>query len=223
MLRQPARAPHNNSTNITSVLKQAPAKNGGLFFLEKMMSQRLFIAVDLSPEIADEVELFERAFARYDLDIRWVKKDNLHLTLKFLGQTEVSRIAAITEKLSAVAAVTDIFAVHLAELGVFPDPVHPQVLWIGADQGAPELHDLAKQIEESLVVAGFPEGEKPFVPHLTIGRFKSNRNMDNFRVAMEEISYRSTYTLRVDHLSVYRSFLTPEGPQYESLFRADFS
>ena len=183
---------------------------------------RLFVAIDISSEIADEIEMFETALRRYDLDIRWIPKTNLHLTLKFLGSVDPKRLPSIQEEMTHLCATTEIFTAHLAELGIFPDREHPQVLWIGADEGSEPLAELAKETEEAMKRVGFPSLARAFTPHLTVGRFKSNLNLDNFRVAMEEINFRSAYTLRIDHLSLYRSYLREHGPQYECISRSDF-
>ena len=152
---------------------------------------RLFIAVPLPEDARRDVEQLVDA-VRADLqgvlanppaaaearrrdrrtgsDVRWVRMDGLHLTLRFLGSTAADRLSELSALVDDVASTAAPFEVVLAGAGAFPSVSRPRTLWIGLAQGTSELAELARQVETRAGALGFPRDERPFRSHLTLGR-----------------------------------------------------
>jgi 2'-5' RNA ligase len=140
------------------------------------------VAVPLSSDVRDDVvRLVERV--RLSLgaqsgperggaarEVRWVRMDGLHLTLRFLGPTLDERIPVLVDAVQGAAAGVAPFRVRLAQGGAFPGPGRPRVLWLGVTEGAYGLGDLTRSLEDHLAAAGWPRDERPFRAHLTLAR-----------------------------------------------------
>jgi 2'-5' RNA ligase len=103
-------------------------------------------------------------------DVRWVRLDGLHVTLRFLGPTLEDKVDAVGMAVRAVAAASAPFDVRLAGAGAFPSPDRPRALWLGVNDGATQLAALATRLDDELVAAGWAHEERPFRPHLTLAR-----------------------------------------------------
>ncbi len=103
-------------------------------------------------------------------DVRWVRLDGLHVTLRFLGPTPDEKVEAIGNAVRAAAAATSAFDVRLAGAGAFPSPERPRALWLGVDEGAAAFGELAARLDAELVALGWPHEDRPFRPHLTLAR-----------------------------------------------------
>lgn len=104
--------------------------------------------------------------------VRWVPPENLHLTLKFLGDTPKDKIPELQETLQKAVSQQRKFALKAVGVGCFPNAKRPRVVWVGLEGGVVELKTLAEQIENTIAPLGFPTEKRPFSPHLTIGRVK---------------------------------------------------
>ena len=140
-----------------------------------MAGQRLFVAVPLpTAAVAAVVDIVDtvRAMPLPDgmRDVRWVRMDGLHLTLRFLGPTAPDRVEATTEAVRAAAATTGPIGLTVAGAGTFPAGPRPRTLWLGLASGVPELTALAASLEASLELAGWPRDGRPIRPHLTLAR-----------------------------------------------------
>lgn len=196
-------------------------KHKGLFILTDP-GARIFIAVDLTDELRKELGALIRPLRGFGADIRWTPEENMHLTLKFLGDTPESRIQEVGEALEAVAADQESFRLVFGGLGAFPDTRNPRILWVGLAAGQEEMARLALAVETRMVRLGFAKEERPFSPHLTLGRVRSPKNLESFLRAFQETKYHSDLSVMVDHLTLYQSTLTPEGSVYRALQRVDF-
>jgi 2'-5' RNA ligase len=177
---------------------------------------RGFIAINVpaSPSLKDVL----RTLAGLGRAVRPVAPDNLHLTLKFLGEISASQAKDVGRALHTVCCSCAPVAASLCGLGVFPHPDRPQVVWAGIDPPEP-LVALARQIEEALETCGFPREERPFVPHVTIARIKA-RPPDTLRKLV--LDHEATFfgPLRVSEVRLIQSVLGRDGPQYAPLDRA---
>jgi 2'-5' RNA ligase len=144
-----------------------------------MPGRRLFVAVPVADEVnAAVIRLVDtiRAPAGGSAgrirgrDVRWVRLDGLHLTLRFLGPTVDERIPAVTEAVRRTAAAHGPFAMTIDGGGAFPDPHRPRTLWLGVTDGAGELAGLAATLDRELAAAGWPPSDRPFRAHLTLAR-----------------------------------------------------
>ncbi len=144
--------------------------------------RRLFIAVPLPGPVREHVEALvssvrERVRERWAFErrgelreVRWVRLDGLHLTLRFLGPTPDERIPDLEAAMRAAARTFPPIPAALAGAGAFPGPGRPRVLWIGVPRGADGLAGLAARLEDGLADAGWPREDRPFKAHLTVAR-----------------------------------------------------
>ena len=144
----------------------------------------------------------------------WVAETNLHVTLKFLGQIEESRVGAITEGLASVAARTPAFALDVRGLGAFPTPARPRVLWVGLEPAAP-LRALAGEVDAALAALGFARESRSFAAHVTLGRVRESRRHPALAAALARPVQCGRLT--VSRVSLMRSELHPRGARYTEL------
>lgn len=134
----------------------------------------MFVAVPLpEPARAEIEELVAAVRAKADpdvRDVRWVRLDGLHLTLRFIGPVDESAIAGLAAAVDAVAAKTTSFEVAVADAGAFPSTARPRTIWLGVDRGADQLAATAARVEDALAAAGVERSERPFRAHLTLAR-----------------------------------------------------
>ncbi|MGK0549204.1 MAG: RNA 2',3'-cyclic phosphodiesterase [Pyrobaculum sp.] len=178
---------------------------------------RSFIAVDIdAPDVVKRIEEVQREVVRLGLDIKLVERENLHITLRFLGEIPQQRVNDVIRALSTVKFAK--FEMRLADLGVFPDLSRPRVLWVGVSQGAEALANLANAIRAAVDKYAEHEEEREFTPHLTIGRIKSSRNVDRLGDLIRRYKGVEFGVVVVDKVKLKRSVLTPRGPIYSDLF-----
>ncbi len=177
--------------------------------------RRIFAAVPLPTEARQRVEsLVAEVRASADpgeREVRWVRLDGLHVTLRFIGPTLDGRIPAAVEAIEAAAAGVACFSVGLSGAGAFPGPIRPRALWVGIETGATELTELTRDLDRELTLRGWPTEERPFRPHLTLARSDGvgtgTRTAARLVEAAAELDVRWT----VDRLVLYES-LTGGGP-----------
>lgn len=187
---------------------------------------RLFIAVLISPEL---MHTLAKAQARLQRELnhpslRWVAPENFHITLLFLGEQEEERLPAIQSVIQSVSQQVEPFDWSLHGLGVFPTWNRPSVLWAGVQEGTQPLSQLARLLAEGL---SDEPSDKPFHPHLTLARIKSEglaRHRDgDFLLRLQRTAEALGRTLRgtdhTAHLSLMLSELTPKGSRYTELER----
>jgi 2'-5' RNA ligase len=177
---------------------------------------RAFIAINITPEtiakITDAIAALKRSLA----DVRWVNSDNIHLTLKFLGNIDGSQSGAIADALAGHLKPFSRFPISAKGLGVFPDTRRPRVLWVGLDQ--PRLIELAAAVEAALVPLGFPPEQRGFQPHLTIGRFRQFKiSAKKLAEELEQWKGHPFGVSNVDQVTLFESVLTPDGALHRPL------
>ncbi|MEW5848394.1 MAG: RNA 2',3'-cyclic phosphodiesterase [Myxococcota bacterium] len=185
-----------------------------------MGSVRAFIAVELPPtlrQVLDELTGKLRAGTPPRV-VKWVPADNLHLTLKFLGQMPVEQQEELVGKLHAVAKAHAPFALTLTSLGCFPSARKPHVIWVGiAERNLDRLRALHHDVEEALVPLGYPAEERDFSPHLTLGRVSRDARGPSVRALGEVLGNHEVGELgelTVGHLALMRSDTQPGGARY---------
>ena len=175
---------------------------------------RLFIAVNISQEIKDRIIFIQTIFKKSSADVRWITPDNLHLTLKFLGEVSDSKIAIVTEKVKQSVAGVKKFEVDFGGVDVFPDKSFPRILWLGVTKGKNELASLAQKIDNSLEEIGFEKEKRQFSAHLTIGRIKSHKNKEKLFSIVEKTPADKISDV-VEFVYLMKSTLTPQGSIYD--------
>ena len=178
---------------------------------------RTFIAVELPQEIHDTLRRLQDVLRGSMPDVRWTKASNIHLTLKFLGDVQVSRLDAISEALRDVARQFSPFNMSLNGIGAFPNSRKPRIIWVGIDQGADELVQMAQKIDASMKRLGFPREKRPFRPHLTVGRIRRLEHPVVMTEALERSDVGELGEFTVQRASFIRSQLDPAGSIYTTL------
>jgi RNA 2',3'-cyclic 3'-phosphodiesterase len=151
-------------------------------------------------------------------DVAWVSRDNVHLTLKFLGDVEAARRDAVAGALARAAAGCSCFHLTVRGLGAFPTAARPRVLWAGVDEGAAQAATLARRVDEALVALGFSPEPRVFAAHLTLGRVRAPRADPRLAEALAAGGIFGRQ--RVDRLALMRSQLSPRGARYTELAAA---
>ncbi len=131
---------------------------------------RTFVAVDVGRAICSSAAELIEELARTPADVKWVQADNLHLTLKFLGDVETNSLHEVCAAVQRAADETAPFALEIRGAGAFPNLQRPRTVWLGVGEGAEAMTELAQRIESALQGLGYPREARRFSPHLTIGR-----------------------------------------------------
>jgi 2'-5' RNA ligase len=178
------------------------------------MSNRLFLAVPLPRETKEAVARWTESLkARHD-GWRWVSPDNLHLTLRFYGETAEEIESRLVERLRELESKEAAFDLEVCGWGTFPSPSRPRILWIGVTGELAPLERLARAAEEDAVALGFEPERRRFHPHLTVARAGRGRGRPSLPPRNRDGEPRFG-DLPVDRIVLYRSQLGPGGPKYE--------
>jgi 2'-5' RNA ligase len=183
---------------------------------------RTFIAIDFSREIKDALGQAGEHLKYSGADVKWVDKDNIHLTIKFLGEVDEKKIEDVKTALDTVASHAKAFEVTVKGLGAFPKMEFPRVIWVGIDKGAKELTVLAGEIGQALAKLGFEKEPRPFSAHLTIGRVRSPKNKEALRSKMSAYKLPELLPDTINSIILYKSTLTPTGSIYIVIYEANF-
>jgi len=150
-------------------------------------------------------------------DVAWVAPGNLHLTLKFLGSVPEERIDAVAGALREASVDVSPFQARIRGLGAFPSARRPRVVWAGVTEGAAEMIDLARRVDAALAALGFPRDERPFSPHVTLGRVREPGRTPTLTEALASGATREFGQMRVPSASLMRSELGRQGARYTEL------
>ena len=186
---------------------------------------RTFIAVEIPHEIQQAIfKATSNVRQAMGPVIRWVPPENMHLTLKFLGDVSPSSVELLTQMLQAEADSSRCFEIRICGLGSFPSLKRPRILYIGI-QAPPGLEALHHGVESASRRLGYESEDRPFSPHLTVGRVRqdaSSSEQQKIRQSLENIHIDLLGTARVDSVHLFKSDLKSSGPVYTKLFSAPF-
>ncbi|MEM3881560.1 MAG: RNA 2',3'-cyclic phosphodiesterase [Candidatus Bathyarchaeia archaeon] len=179
-------------------------------------SVRSFIAFDIeSDAVLSRVSAAQSLLARTGADVKLVEPQNIHITLRFLGNITPAMIEKVFEEMKQIQFTP--FNVQIKCIGVFPDLRYPRVVWAGITEGADQLKSIFSQLEPRLRGLGFAPDSKGFSPHLTIARVRSGRNKAQLaKFIIENASY-DFGSVAAKCLRLKKSDLTPKGPVYSTL------
>ncbi|OGS47066.1 MAG: 2'-5' RNA ligase [Elusimicrobia bacterium RIFOXYD2_FULL_34_15] len=184
---------------------------------------RLFVAVNISEDSKEKIFNIQTEFKRSSADVKWVEKENLHLTLKFLGEVAEDKLDSVKERIKQSFSGIKRFEICFEYTGAFPTEKFPKVLWIGISKGTVELKDISQKLENSLEELGFEKEKREFSAHLTIGRFRSNFGKEKLfdRIKKKQIE---KITENIKSVFLMKSTLTPKGPIYNVIeeFQLEF-
>jgi 2'-5' RNA ligase len=179
---------------------------------------RCFLAIDPPEEILREIgRIQERLQRMIRGEVRWVRPEAIHLTLKFFGDIPESAIADIAEIVGEAAAGAAPFSLAISGAGVFPDQRRPRILWLGMEGDVPRLLSFQQELEGKLGIVGFSPEERPFRPHLTLARIKSPQGLTGLEQVLENGEGYAAGRFLPAGLSLFRSELTPRGAVYTKL------
>ncbi|AMM54147.1 RNA 2',3'-cyclic phosphodiesterase [Pyrococcus kukulkanii] len=182
---------------------------------------RAFIAIDVSEEVRDAIVKAQDFIGTKEAKIKFVERENLHITLKFLGEITQEQAEEIKRVLAEIAKRHKKHEVRVKGIGVFPNPNYVRVIWAGVenDEG---IKAIAQDIERELSKLGFKK-DKEFVAHVTIGRVKFVKDKLGLAMKLKELANEDFGTFRVEAIELKKSTLTPKGPIYETLARFELS
>jgi len=176
---------------------------------------RLFVAIQIPADIRSAFAAFLKELAALAPRVKWVRAENLHVTLKFLGNTDPAKLAPLQKVLASVHSPEPV-ALDFHGLGFFPSEKRPRVFWAGMES-SPNLKSLAQDVDRAVHQLGFPLEDRPFAPHLTLARFNLPGMPAMLSTAAKENATRSfgSFTAREFHL--IESKLKPTGAEYTTL------
>jgi len=182
------------------------------------MGIRSFLAFELPVEIREQIRIISKELKKTALPVRWVKADNIHLTILFLGSVDEDTTGDIEEKVNVVVKGFSAFKIRLDAVGVFPHWRRPRVIWIGLDGDIGGLSNLRDELQEELKALGFVPEKRPFRAHLTLGRFKGPIDRDeNMKWIIDRYSDINSDLYQLNELILYKSDLKPDGPVYTKM------
>ena len=182
---------------------------------DKEANVRTFICIDIPAEIKLRMEKLQATLRSAGGQVSWTRPNNIHLTLKFLGNVPAARVAAVCSGVRTACQGIGSFKVTVSGAGCFPSPRSPRVLWVGLAK-APELVSLYESVEDAMSSLGFDRETRTFSPHLTIGRLRSRENAQRLGELITSIGFESE-TFEAREVIVMRSSLKPTGAIYTPL------
>jgi len=183
---------------------------------------RCFIAIPIPGNIHSQLSKIQSQLKETDADVKWVGIDNIHLTLKFLGEVDEQKIKAISEKLKEIADKHTCFQTRAEKAGAFPTLSNPKVVWIGLNKNEEKINNLQKEIEGSLHSFGFEKETRLFHPHLTLGRVRSKKNIQKLTEEIKTLSSFQSDCFTADKIVLFKSILKPQGAEYTTLDEFEF-
>ncbi|HOO91612.1 MAG TPA: RNA 2',3'-cyclic phosphodiesterase, partial [Syntrophales bacterium] len=171
---------------------------------------RTFIALPIPDDIKDILSETIVALRSRNSSVKWVKPDNIHLTLKFLGDIEQDLVKSISTELDRTAEHFTEFDLVISDLGVFPGMKRPRVVWAGLHGDTDLIITMASQVDAMCARFGIKSDKRPFSPHITLGRLKMPSMVD-LDIRLKEKSFRAKEVI------FYRSELLPQGARYTIL------
>ena len=185
---------------------------------------RTFIAIELPKNIISSIRKVQEnlknfGFKTFGKKIRWVRPENIHLTLKFSGDIKINDFEKIKIAISDAVDGYNPISLMGKGMGIFPSIKRPRILWVGIGGQTNQLFSLKKNLEEKLESAGFPKENKPFKGHLTLGRINGKINPQNIADAINEFQGFETKAFTCDKIFLFQSELKTTGPIYKKLIK----
>lgn len=184
-------------------------------------SIRCFIAVKLPQDVLQELADVQRELmSRSRVSVKWVAVENMHLTLKFLGDITPTQVEPVVQGIQQAVSALHSFSVAIEGAGVFPNPQRVQVIWIGLSGEVSALASLQKNIDTKLQSLGFPCENRAFTPHLTIGRVREHVPLTERKSLGETVNNLTLITGKrfiIDRVYLVKSVLSSRGPAYTDI------
>lgn len=178
---------------------------------------RLFIAVPIPEAVTRFLKSTRTALDQPGLNIRWVPVENIHLTLKFIGDIDAARVDPVAGRMDAAAGASAPFELIARGVGGFPNLRGFRVLWVGVDGDTRRLETLQRNVESQLEPLGMEKERRRFHPHLTLARTRQRMDGSRFGLLDESREQRASEAFRVDRICLFASVLKPGGAEYSRL------
>jgi len=177
---------------------------------------RSFISIDLEDQqILSRITSILSSLQSLGGDLKPVERENIHLTLKFLGNVPTPRLSEVKSSLQQL--IFPLFTAEIKGAGAFPNLNHMNVIWVGVEEGWSQVEQIYEQVEKLLSVLGFRRENRPFSPHITIARVRSGRKRDEIANFLRHLGNESFGTITVDKVRLKQSILSSSGPKYSTL------
>ncbi|MCP5006948.1 MAG: RNA 2',3'-cyclic phosphodiesterase [Planctomycetes bacterium] len=181
------------------------------------MAVRIFIAIEIEKRIKERILEFIKNLKNTDTGVRWVASDNLHLTVKFIGDVDPVILPSLIKSLDNVASLFRPFRLQIRNVGFFPTAERPRVLFVGLRDKENYLARIFEETEKAVEEFGIKRESRKFVGHITIGRTKSQKHIHRLKEAVHCNAERFFGQENVNHFSLIQSELTRGGPIYTTL------
>ena len=178
---------------------------------------RAFLAIALPEPVRRALAALQEDLARSRADVKWVEPDNLHVTLKFLGEITDEGRRRVEELVTRMAHQEAPFEAGLDHVGAFPSMMAPRVIWVAVEQGRESVIRLAEAVEREGAAIPLAKEDRPFAAHITLGRVRSPRNRQALVARLQEAVWQSPGPWRVISVRLYQSTLESGGPRYTVL------
>ncbi len=189
-----------------------------------MSRVRTFVAVELAQDVRGRTSRLIKKWSASGADVRWVKPENMHLTLNFLGDVDEREVHQVCDAVARAAASHEVFQCSFFGVGAFPNAAKPRTVWIGIDENREALCSLQAATEEALHKIGFPKERRRFNPHLTIGRAKhAGSDWGQLSEMIDQAGQFDGGTMKVAEVVVFSSQLESYGAVHHPLSRAPLS
>jgi 2'-5' RNA ligase len=175
---------------------------------------RAFLAIDLPASLRPVLSWAQDELKKSGADVKWVPVGNIHITLKFFGNITEAQVANISERITALAAGQEPFSLTLMSAGAFPSPKNPRVVWLGVGGDLDLMRDFHRRLETAFAALGFSPEDRPFSPHLTLGRVKSSSGRAVLTRCLVRLPSPDCAPFPVSEIVLFRSNLTPQGATY---------
>lgn len=182
---------------------------------------RLFIAIELPPEIKQGIAKVQEQLRTAGANAGWTRPEGIHLTLKFLGEVPEERVPEIMAALTVASQGTGKLNLEVSGAGAFPNGKNPRVLWLGVAGDVAKLTELQAAVENAMAGLGFEREERKFSPHLTLGRIKYPKPRDNWQQKIEGIRDVKLGGFEAVQISLMKSELKREGAVYTEIGRVE--
>ena len=186
------------------------------------MATRTFLALDIDEPTRDGLIAATREFPPAESKVRWVARENLHVTLKFLGDLDDAGVRDVCHSVAALAEGLGAFEFEVTGLKCIGSGGRPRMFWAEVEDPSGQLAAMFHELEEALAVLGFPQEHRAFRPHVTLGRIKSTRNAGALREVALRYADEPFGAQWAEGIVVYGSELTPRGPIYTPLEKGAF-
>ena len=183
---------------------------------------RAFIAVEIDAPHKEKLSALISYLKKSNASVKWVTENQMHLTLKFLGNIGQENVQKISGVLKATAGDFSTFNILFSKIGAFPNYERPRIIWLGIEKGKESLKLLNNKVECELEKIGFSKEKREYKAHLTLGRVKSLKNIPGLSRLINEADLQFQDEIKIDKLILFQSTLTPKGAIYTPLTQQSF-